>query len=54
MAPSVRKCGQKAVARVHSIKRKGWVPVCARHAAEFRPMFPPWSEYIKLDSGCEP
>jgi hypothetical protein len=37
---AIRRCGKKAAAKVHSEKRKRWVPVCAKHAVEFRRTFP--------------
>jgi len=47
----IRRCGEKAVARVHSVERRGWVPLCATHAAEFRRKFPEWLEYLKSVKG---
>jgi len=47
----IRRCGNRAVAKVHSIERKRWVPVCAEHAAEFRRKFPNWLEYLKSVNG---
>jgi hypothetical protein len=45
------RCGKKAAAQVHSIERRGWVPLCAKHAAEFRKTFPDWRECLKSVKG---
>ena len=43
----LRRCGKKPVAKVHSIERRRWVPICAQHAAEFRRTFPGELESLK-------
>jgi hypothetical protein len=45
----IRRCAKKAVAKVHSPKKQRWVPICAKHAREFRRMVPGELEYIKFD-----
>jgi hypothetical protein len=45
----LRRCGLRAVARVHAVKQQRWVPVCAPHAREFRLTFPFLSERIRFD-----
>jgi hypothetical protein len=36
----LRRCRNKGAARIYSPERKRWVPVCAKHTAEFRRTFP--------------
>jgi hypothetical protein len=47
----IRRCGKKAAAKVHSEKRKRWVPVCAKHAVEFRQTVLDLLEYLKINQG---
>ena len=47
----LRRCGKKAVAKVHSIERRRWVPIRGKHAREFRRTFPGWLECLKSLKG---
>ena len=47
----IRRCGKKAAAKVHSPERRRWVPLCAKHAAEFRRTFSDRRECLKSVKG---
>ena len=41
-----RKCGAKASAEVRA--RRGWQPICRKHAAEFRSLFGELSTHFRV------
>ena len=47
----IRRCGRQSVAKVHSIERRRWVPICGKHVAELKRKFPGWREYLKSVKG---